>query len=46
VSYPSRHFLVMRLSIAMLQPIAMALSQEDAMRLIGELQDVEGRPKR
>jgi hypothetical protein len=33
----------MRRSIAMLQPKAMALSREDAMRLIAELQDVERR---
>jgi hypothetical protein len=34
----------MRRSIAMLQPGAKAeLSREDAMRLIAELQDVEGR---
>jgi hypothetical protein len=36
----------MRRSIAMLQPGTKALSREDAMRLIAELQDVEGRLKR
>ena len=36
----------MRRSIAMLQPGTKALSREDAMRLISELQDVEGRLKR
>jgi hypothetical protein len=33
----------MRRSIAMLQPGTMALSREDAMRLIAELQDLERR---
>jgi hypothetical protein len=36
----------MRRSIAMLQPGTKALSREEAMRLIAELQDVEGRLKR
>jgi hypothetical protein len=36
----------MRRSIAMLQPGTKALSREDAMKLIAELQDVEGRLKR
>jgi hypothetical protein len=36
----------MRRSIAMLQPKAMALSREDAMGLIAELQDLEVRLKR
>jgi hypothetical protein len=36
----------MRRSIAKLQPGTKALSREDAMRLIAELQDVEGRLKR
>ena len=33
----------MRRSIAMLQPKPMALSREDAMKLIAELQDLERR---
>ena len=36
----------MRRSIAMLQPGSKALSREDAMKLIAELQDVEVRLKR
>jgi hypothetical protein len=36
----------MRRSIAMLQPGTKALSREDAMKLIAELQDLEVRLKR
>jgi hypothetical protein len=36
----------MRRSIAMLQPGVKALSREEAMRLIAELQDVERRLRR
>ena len=36
----------MRRSIAMLQPGSKALSREDAMKLISELQDLEVRLKR
>jgi hypothetical protein len=33
----------MRRSIAMLQPGAMAMKREDAMRLLGDLGEVQGR---
>ena len=33
----------LRRSIAMLQPGSMAMKREDAMRLLGELGDVQGR---
>jgi hypothetical protein len=40
---PKEEIEQLRRSIAMLKPGAMAMKQEDAMRLLGDLGDVQGR---